>query len=113
MSAARIGDPLDEATEVGPLAQHDLRNTAPATSHELTTRCKSAQHDQAATHPPWPVPGTGMAPQGRPSGPLQVQRNGRRVSDVRLIARLQLGHGLDHCVAGDINGLHDVVRPDK
>jgi succinate-semialdehyde dehydrogenase / glutarate-semialdehyde dehydrogenase len=26
MSAAGIGDPLDEATEVGPLARHDLRN---------------------------------------------------------------------------------------
>jgi succinate-semialdehyde dehydrogenase/glutarate-semialdehyde dehydrogenase len=27
MRAARVGDPLDEETEVGPLARHDLRNT--------------------------------------------------------------------------------------
>lgn len=27
MSAAKVGDPLDESTEVGPLARHDLRDT--------------------------------------------------------------------------------------
>ena len=96
----------DDRCEPALGCRHPPRATVADSGHEVRTH-------NPATHPPWPMPGTGMAPQGRLSGPFQVQCNGRCVSDVSLIARLQLGHSLDHGVAGDINGLHDVVRPDK
>ena len=45
MRAARVGDPLDEATEIGPLARRDLREAA-------ATAQPNARPDTAASSSP-------------------------------------------------------------
>ena len=47
------------------------------------------------------------------SGSIEVERDSRRISDIGLVAGLQLGHRLDHGVAGDIDSLDDVVWSNK